>query len=92
MRILQLEWNEWNEDHSARHEVEPPEVEEVVARGDDHMVRTRSGRYGVLGQTDAGRYLYIVVERTWDRVFFVVTAREADSKERRQYIRHRNRA
>lgn len=88
MRIPSLRWTEWNEEHLARHGVEPSEVDEVVADDECRMVRVRAGRDALIGQTNAGRYLTIV-DRDPDGAFFVVTARPADSSERRLYARHR---
>lgn len=89
MRIPSLRWTEWNEDHIARHGVEPGEVDEVVVADQFHMVRVRAERYALIGQTDAGRYLSIIVDRESDGTLFVVTARTADSSERRLFARHR---
>lgn len=89
MRIPSLRWTEWNEEHLARHGVEPDEVDEVVVADRFHMVRVRAGRYAIIGQTDAGRYLSIMVDREPDGTFFVVTARTADPSERRLFARHR---
>lgn len=63
MRIPSLRWTDWNEEHLARHGVEPSEVDEVVAADEFHMVRVRGGRYALIGQTNAGRYLTVIVER-----------------------------
>jgi uncharacterized DUF497 family protein len=89
MRIPSLRWTEWNEEHIACHGVEPSEVDEIVVADEFHMVRVRAGRYALIGQTNAGRYLSIIVERESDGGFFVVTARPADSSERRLHARHR---
>ncbi len=88
MRIAELFWDDWNEEHTARHGVEPMEVEEVVAGGMSYVARVRGERYGIIGQTDAGRYLTIVVEREMGNVFYVVSARPADLGERRLHARH----
>jgi uncharacterized DUF497 family protein len=89
VRISDLIWDDWNEEHVARHGVEPWEVEEIVARGDYHLTRVRRDRYAVIGQTDAGRYLTVFADRLGQGMFFVVTARDADADERRLYRRHR---
>ena len=91
MRIDELRWNDWNEDHIARHRVEPSEVEEVVFHRSHHLARIRDDRYLVIGRTDSGRLLSIIVDRDGGAVFFVVTARDAAPKERRLYLRHGSR-
>lgn len=75
-------WNEWNEDHIARHGVDRTEAEEV-ALGDSYITKGRRGTYRVVGQTNGGRFLTVVVSPRGDGVSYVVTARDADSSERR---------
>jgi uncharacterized DUF497 family protein len=86
VRQLPLRWDEWNEEHIARHGVEPHEVEEV-ARKTFHFTKARGGRYRVIGQTDGGRFLTVVVAPRRDGTYYVVTARDADEIERRAYRR-----
>ena len=88
MRINELHWNDWNEDHIARHGVAPDEVEEVVFHRSYYLARIGGDRYLVIGRTDGGRLLSIIVDRDDGSNFFVVTARDAAPKERRLYQRH----
>lgn len=86
----EFEWDEDNIGHIARHEVEPWEAEEATQDTDRVHFRTRSGRIFVIGMTEAGRMLAVVLERkerSWSRV---VTARDVIEKEKRAY-RRRNR-
>lgn len=86
--VQDFEWDEDNEEHIARHGVEPAEVEEVfffrfsVRRG-------RQGRYVVLGRSAAGRHLSVVVERKGGGLVRVVTARDMSPAERRLYARRK---
>src|SRR5439155_19186429 len=48
------------EDHIARHGVSLAEVEEVTL-GQHAAYRVRDDRYGLIGQTEAGRYLTVIV-------------------------------
>jgi len=66
--------------------VEPTEVDEVVA-GDFHMQICRGGRYSVLGRSDAGRYLFVVLEEVAEEGWFCVTARPMRPRERTYYRR-----
>ena len=86
VRALRLRWDGWNEDHVARHGVDREEVEEV-ARNAPHVTRARGRTYRVIGQTDGGRYLTLIVAPRPDGSFYVVTARDADEIERRAYRR-----
>jgi uncharacterized DUF497 family protein len=87
---LVLEWTEEAEEHIALHDVTPDEVEEACTppyalyhRG---RVRRRD-RYAVLGQTDAGRHLFVVLDALGRNVYRPVTAREMTEAERRLYER-----
>ena len=86
MRPLRLRWDEWYEEHVAHHRVDPAEVEEVT-RNTPHVTRARRGSYRVIGQTDGGRFLTVVVAPRAGGEFYVVTARDADDIERRAYRR-----
>lgn len=76
--IPQLKWDEANIAHIARHGVTPEEAEEVRSNGPCFR-RGRQGRYYLSGQTLAGRWLFVVIEKDGR----VVTARNATDGERR---------
>jgi len=88
--IRRLNWDDWNIAHIARHEVTPEEVEEVCY-GDYVKREGYKRRIMLIGPTRAGRMLAIVLEGEGDDVYFVVTARSADRKERRVYREERER-
>lgn len=94
MRISEIEWTETDVAHLARHNVTPDEVEEVLAagpvwrRGRTHPQTRRKSLYA-LGETDAGRYLFIVLSPRGHGGARCVTAMEMDEKARRYYKRHR---
>lgn len=94
MRISEIEWKEADVAHIARHGVTPEEVEEVLAadpvwrRGRTHQESGRKSLY-VLGRTEAGRYLFIVLSPRMRGRARCVTAMEMDEKARRYYERHR---
>jgi uncharacterized protein len=83
--IKQLIWNEWNIAHIARHEVVPEEVEEVfhglyVAR------ETYRERFLVVGQTQKGRILTIVLAQdSEEETYYPITAFTSDKKDRKWY-------
>jgi hypothetical protein len=78
MVITELIWTDDNVDHLAEHAVVPREVYDVI--WDDPWFEKRRGRqrYQVYGQTSGGRYLFIVLDREYDTVFYVVTASRHD--------------
>lgn len=58
-----------------------------VALGRHAAFRTRGDRYGLVGQTDAGRYLTVIVAPRGVAVYALITARDSDAAERRLYRR-----
>lgn len=59
MSIRELLWDEWNEEHVARHHVTPQEVEDICL-GESWRRRAGGGKRSLYGQTSNGRYLLIV--------------------------------
>ena len=94
MRIAEIVWIEADAVHLSRHDVTPEEVEEVLAsgpvwrRGRVHPETKRRSVYA-LGQTEAGRYLFIVLSPRELGRARCVTAMDMDEKTRRYYQRHR---
>ena len=86
MRIYELVIEPGREEHIARHHVSVAEVEEVIF-GTPFIRRARQGRYHIIGQTEAGRYLAIFVAPRGQGVYGLVTARDADDAECRAYLR-----
>ncbi len=89
MRVDRLEWDNYRVEHVARHNVEPDEVQEVC---DDprHVARTEGqNRYRLYGQTQDGRYLFLVLERISGATYKPITAREMTDGERHGYRRLR---
>ena len=78
-------WNEDSEIHLARHNVTPLEVEQVLYSQPRLAVSGRDDTTEVLGQTDAGRLLLVVVTEAGDGRDFVVTARDMTANERRTF-------
>lgn len=93
MKIQELIWPAERIDHIARHGVIPEEVEEVCF-GNPFIQRAKSeGQnpvYYVLGQTDAGRYLFCVTIQFPDGKGYPVTARPMTDKEQRRYKQWKN--
>ncbi len=92
--IEELVWPRDRIGHLALHDVEPEEFEEACF-GRPMIQRAKSlGEnpvYYVLGQTEAGRYLFCVVIRFPDGKGYPVTARNMTGKERRRFDKWRNR-
>jgi len=76
----------------AKHGLSPDEVEEVFLASPQFR-RLENGKvegenvYGAYGQTEAGRYLTVLFIRKLGGRALIITARDMDSKERKQYGR-----
>jgi len=86
VKIYELVIEPGREEHIARHHVSVAEVEEVIF-GTPFIRKARQGRYHIIGQTEAGRYITVFVAPRGQGVYGLVTARNADDAERRAYLR-----
>jgi len=93
MRILGVVWlEEVIEKLHVKHQVFPEEVEEVLDN-QPLVRRMNKGRYRgedvyrALGRTDAGRYLavFFIYKQTYEAL--ILSARNMDEKERRNYAK-----
>jgi len=83
--IQELQWDEENEAHIARHGVAIEEVEDLCF-GPHWALRAKGGRRRALyGQTAGGRYLLAILESVGRGVYRPVTARDMTDRERRRY-------
>ncbi len=89
LSIRLLVWDDWNIAHIARHQISREEVEQACQS--DHLsFESYKNRLVLIGPTSAGRMLAVILEPvTDDDVYYVVTARSADRKERRIYRERR---
>jgi uncharacterized DUF497 family protein len=91
MKIEEIIWLSQVVDKLARkHHVSAEEVEQVFgqrARIYFHERGLRQGEdvYRALGRTDAGRYLVVIFIYKGQGRALIITARDMDAKERRQY-------
>jgi hypothetical protein len=89
MYVKRLIWDDWNVPHIARHDVTPDEVEEIC-NGQHALREGYAGRIVLIGRTSAGRLISAVLDPDTgeDDVYYPVTSRPADRKERRIYARY----
>ena len=94
MTIRELIWPQDRVEHIAGQGVRPHEVEQVCF-GDPLVLRGRTEGenpvYYVLGQTDAGRYLFCVVIQFPDGKGYPVTGRPMTESEQRRFNKSKNR-
>ena len=88
MRIREFIWTPDRIEHVAKHQVQPEEVEQVCF-GQPLVLRAKSSGknpvYYVLGQTEAGRYLFCVVIQFPEEKGYPVTARPMTDREERRF-------
>jgi uncharacterized DUF497 family protein len=83
--IKKLTWDTWNVAHIALHNVIPEEVEEVC-HSDPATGVAYGGRTMLIGPSSSGRMLAVILSpQPEPGVYYTVTARDADRKERQQY-------
>jgi uncharacterized DUF497 family protein len=90
MEITWFEWDDNNIEHIARHNISPDEVEDVAFDDDPWIRKGRTGTRYLLGDTVAGRHLFIVSALKGKGVARVITAMDMDDKTRRLYKRRGN--
>lgn len=91
MQINDIIWLESFADKiESKHDVSTEEVEEVFFNSPKYR-KARRGRvkgedlYYAYGQSDSGRYLFIVFIYKKTKDALIITARDMDKKERRKY-------
>ncbi len=78
-------WTEDSEAHITRHGVQPSEVEQVLYTQPRLSTAGRRGTTLVLGTSNDGRHLVVVVSEAADGRDFVVTARDMTDGEKRLF-------
>ena len=87
IRIEKFEWDKRNEQHLLKeHSVSPEEAEEIF-KTEPYFRRGRDGTRYVYGQTEAGRYLFVVYLYLGAGTARVISARDMTPRERRLYLR-----
>ena len=84
LSIRRLHWDPGNIAHVARHSVTVQEADEAC-HGDPVALKSYLERIIVIGPTQAGRMLAVVLEPESTDVYRPITARPASRKERRYY-------
>ena len=82
----ELNWDDERLEHIATHGVTIGEVLEVL-EGIFWSPRWEGDKRRVYGQTQSGRYLFIVIGRRWSGDLWLVTARDMTIGERRLFLK-----
>lgn len=83
----ELVWTEASEEHIARHGVRPDQVEDAVNGRPVLTLRGRHDTTEVYGTTADGRHLVVILAPALGGRWYVVTARDMTSNERRAFRR-----
>ena len=95
MQIDEIIWlQQFVEKLAIKHGVEKTEVEEVLSNHPRFRFVSKDNRsgedvYSAMGKTDAGRYLIVFFIRKSNRRALIISARDMDRAERRNYGRQR---
>ena len=79
--IKKLIWDEHNVEHIKKHNVTVIEVEEIAKSTVTHK-KAKKGKYLIIGRAGS-RILSVVIGRQGLGIYYPVTARDSDKKERR---------
>ena len=71
----------------SKHGVSLKEDEQACLSDKRHVRRSREGLYKVFSQTEAGRYVLVVLANLGKDTWKIVTARQMTDNERRLYIK-----
>lgn len=82
IKIKKLIWNDWNKEHIKKHGVSVEEAEESGKNFKYHR-KTKENRYLAVGRS-GNRILTLIINRQGLGVYYLVTARDADKKERKK--------
>jgi uncharacterized DUF497 family protein len=85
---VHFEWDEYNLEHIARHNVDQDEAEAVLDNN-PLILRTADDKYLAYGQTDEGRYLLVVFVRKPQSLIRIISARDLTGDEKSRYRRRR---
>lgn len=81
IKVKKLIWQEWNIKHIGKHNVSVKEVEISIINFIAHK-HGYKGRYILIGRSGR-RIISVIVKREKANTYLVITARDADKKERR---------
>jgi uncharacterized protein len=86
--MVEFQWDDANSDHIGQHGVSPEEAEEAYLdphrRGMPVYPQPRESRWGLLGRTEAGRYLFVVYTKRAGAIR-IISARDTTPAEKRHY-------
>ena len=88
IKISQLIWDNWNKEHIKKHNVTIADVEEAIQNVKTHKL-VKHGRILLIGRVNK-RVLSVIIDQEEKHTYYIVTARDATKKERRQFDEKEN--
>ncbi len=82
LELTSLIWDEFNITHITKHGVSVEEVE-TACRSYIYVDTTYGGRYLLVGRTNSGRLISIVLTQI-DNQYYIITARDSSRGERKK--------
>jgi len=79
--VKKLIWDKHNIEHIKKHDVTAAEIESIAKNITVHK-KAKQGRYLIIGRAGS-RILSVIVSRKGIGIYYPVTARDSDKKERR---------
>ena len=87
---MEFRWNQWNEEHIAKHGVAQEEAEHVVEHATSPFPRNAGDdKFLVWGRGRGGRWLQVIFILDDDGTLFVIHARSLTEREKRRLRRRR---
>ena len=85
--VDRLDWDTWNLTHITKHGITREQVEQAITSNDTIARESRKNRFLVLGPTQAGLLLAVVIGPVPDEpgAFYTFSARPASRQERRYF-------
>lgn len=83
VELSELQWDEFNVEHIAKHDVSVVEVEEAC-KNKIYIDETYESRYLLVGKTKTDRMISVVLVNKHKLRYYAVTARDSSKGERRK--------
>lgn len=83
IELSELQWDEFNVEHIAKHNVSMVEVEETC-KNKIYIDETYAERYLLVGKTKGNRMISVVLVKKDKLTYYAVTARDSSKGERRK--------
>ena len=82
MELKELVWDDFNSKHILKHKVSKAEAEQTC-NNRKLVLSAKNNRLLLIGKTNKGRILSIVLHKIKPGKYYIVTARDSSSKERK---------